>query len=213
MFLLLLKADRAVCGVHPPCLLSTMMEARVGPYQRRRGQSNLAAGQLKAEEFVLLLPILLAEVANSTTVVYDASSYARPDDAVEGLLAGSAILAALTNYYGTHYGRSKLHWAIVIALIEAHKDKAQPVASFGNGIINEFGRKLFGGEAQAADLYRNEGWTIWDIGSKEPRTYLQKDQSADGDWWYQVPLGGSRRVLTRLRVRSVARPCPARLDP
>ena len=73
-----------------------------------------------------MFPSLLAEVAKSTTVVYDASSYALPDDAVEALLAGSATATALTDHYGYYYGRAKLHWALVIALIEAHQDKAQP---------------------------------------------------------------------------------------
>jgi len=161
------------------------------------------------EEFESVLPILLGEVANSTTVVYDASSYAQPGYAVEALLAGSATLEAVTNHFGRFYGRDRLHWALVIALVEAHQHHAEPVKSFGNSIVYEYGRKLFGGEAQAWSVYRKEGWTIWEPEEegerargrcKTPREYLQKERDKDGKWWYRMQLGASRKVLTRLRV-------------
>ena len=169
--------------------------------------SNLECGQISAEEFASVFPILLAEAAASTTVVYDASSFTRPDDAVEALIAGSATLAALMNqYYSKHNGRAKLYLPLVVALVEAHKHKPEPVASFGNGVVNEYGRKLFGSEALAFNIYRKEGWTIWDNSSKVPREYFLKEQSADGKWWHLVPLGCSRKVLSRLRVRLSSRP-------
>ena len=158
-----------------------------------------------------MLPILLGEVARSTTVVYDASSFARPEDAIEALLAGSATLAALTDHFGKHCCRARLHWGLVIALVEAHKDQAEPVRTFGNGVVNEYGRRLFGSEEKAWTLYKEEGWTIWENerernrarGKKNlPRDYLGREQGEDGRWWYHMPLGCSRRVLTRLRVRS-----------
>ena len=158
-----------------------------------------------------MLPILLGEVANSTTVVYDASSYTQPGYAVEALLAGSATLAELTNHFGKYYSRARLHWGLVIALVEAHQHHAEPVKSFGNSILYEYRRKLFGGEAQAWTIYRKEGWTIWEPEEegerargrgKTPREYLQKELNEDGKWWYQMPPGCGRRVLTRLRVRS-----------
>ena len=161
-----------------------------------------------------MLPILLDEVARSTTVVYDASSYAQPEYVVEALLAGSSTLAALGNHFGRYYGRSTLHWGLVIALIEAHQDQAEPVKSFGSDIVTEYGRKLFGGEAQAWNLYRKEGWTIWESEKggergkgkcKVPREYLHRERDEDGKWWYRIPLGCSRKVLTRVRVRSL---CP-----
>ena len=155
-----------------------------------------------------MLPILLEEVARSTTVVYDASSYAQPEYAVEALLAGSATLRALTNHFGRHHGRTRLHWGLVIALVEAHQHQAEPVESFGNGLVNEYGRKLFGGEERAWNIYRKEEWTIWEQGRKyareikAPREYLQMERNEDGKQWYRVPLGCSRKVLTRVRVRS-----------
>ena len=157
-----------------------------------------------------MFPVLLAEVARSTTVVYDASSYVRPDDAIEALCAGSATLERLKNHYGKQHGRHKLHWALVIAFIEAHEHQPEPVRSFGNGVVNEHGRRLFGGEECAFDLYRKEGWTIWDTKHLLPRDCLQKEQSADGKWWYRTPLGSSRKILTHLRVRSSVWSCPSR---
>ena len=158
-----------------------------------------------------MLPILLEEVARSTTVVYDASSYARPEDAVEALVAGSATLAAVARHFGKYWSRDRLHWALVIALIEAHRDQAEPVKSYGNGVLKQYGRTLFGREEQAWGVYRKEGWTIWENEcrrerargkQRRPRDYLQMEQGENGEWWYRMPLGNSRRVLTRVRVRS-----------
>ena len=160
-----------------------------------------------------MLPILLDEVARSTTVVYDASSYAQPEYVVEALLAGSSTLAALNNHFGRYCGRSRLHWGLVIALIEAHQDQAEPVKAFGNGVVSEYGRKLFGGEMQAWELYRKEGWTIWESerdgergrgkSRKVPQGFkLHRERDENGKRWYRMPLGCSRKVLTRVRVRS-----------
>ena len=162
----------------------------------------------------------MAEVKQSKTVVYDVTSYARADNAVGALLAGSPTLSALMTYFGKQpgadgkdRGKGKLFWALVIALIEAHMDAAEPVKSFGYGNVHEYGRKLFGGEAQAIDIYRKEGWTIWTTAPREPRDCLEKQKGPDDRMVYLVPLGCSRRVLTRLRVRSSARSCPWDDDP
>lgn len=96
------------------------------------------------EEFKTVYPTLLAEAAKSQTVVYDASSYARSKDAVSALLEGSLPLQMLFGVYG-----KKLHWALVVALVEAHKNQMEPVHSYGNGTVTEYGRKLFGGPATA----------------------------------------------------------------
>lgn len=196
--------------LRPPCTAPWILLFSLALCQPDARTIESCFAQLPAEVFAQILPTLLEEVARSTTVVYDASSYARADDAVQALLLGSGTVAELTERYGKHYGRPRIYWALVIALIEAHQDKAVPVMSFGNGIINEYGRKLFGREEQAWSIYRKEGWTIWDNGfnGKKPHYYLQKEQSADGKWWYLTPLGCGRKVLTRLRVRLSARPCP-----
>ena len=156
---------------------------------------NVVLGQISNEEFATVFPILKAEVAHSTTVVYDASSYAPLLYAVEALSASSAKVAALEK----HHGKDRIFGALVIALVEAHQHHPEPVKAFGNQVVTEHGRKLFGGEAQAGDLYREKGWTIWD--TKETRVTIRKEQAENGRWWYLSPLGGSRKVLARLRVR------------
>ena len=150
-----------------------------------------------------MLPILLTEIVHSTAVVYDVSSYARPEDAVDAVMANSsAQLEALAR----KFGKSKLYWALVVALVEVHQHRKEPVASFGNGIVNEYGRKLFGGEVSAGILHKKEGWTIWEPWEPRSGDYLHKELWEDGRWWFLAPLGTSRRVLTRLRVRSSALP-------
>ena len=163
---------------------------------------NLALGQLTDEEFAEVLPTLLEEVNKSSTVVYDAVAYSQPQDAIAALVAGSATLVALVKKYGRTYGRARLHWALMIALIESHQHHQEPVKSCGNGVMNEYGRKLFGGEASALKLYKKEGWTIWD--TRQPPECIREEQEANGKVWYLAPLGSSRKVLTRLRVRSLS---------
>lgn len=190
------EADDCRVKVHPACLPFSL--APCGP---QPAPSNLTLGQLTLKEFEDVLPILLSEVAKSTTLVYDRNSFVRPDDAVEALILGSKTLTGLTAHFGKHYGRARLHWALIVAMIEAHKDEEVPVASFGNGIIIEYGRRLFGGEAKAWDIYRAEKWMIWDD-QKQPRDCIQIEMRGETKWCL-APLGSSRKIITRLRVRSL----------
>ena len=145
----------------------------------------------------MLKPTLLQEVKQSTTVVYDKDRFARPEDAVHALYAGSGLLVALAE----HVGEKELYWALVVVLVEAYESQDPPVVATGNGVVNVYDMALFGGETKAGTDFQREGWTIWDVPKQTPKEYLTKER-LNGKVWYLTNLLGSRKILRYLRVRT-----------